>query len=77
MGFDNQSVVGKEYVVTNQAVDACSMGGEIESLIPAINVHFPCGGRKTFFFLSELKISSTLYLGKSSGNMCCEEHYRH
>lgn len=75
MGFDNQPVVGKEYVIINQAVDACSMGGEIESLILAINVHFPCGGRKTF--LSELKISSTLYLGKSSGNMCSEEHYRH
>lgn len=74
MEFNNKSVVGKQYVAINQVVDVCSVGGEIESLILALKVHFPCGGRKTF--LSELKISNTLYLGKSSGNVCSEEHYR-
>lgn len=49
MGFGNQPVVDKEYVLINQAVDACTMGGEIESLILAIKVHFSCGGRKTFY----------------------------
>lgn len=53
MGFNNESVVGKQYVAINQAVDVCSMGGEIESLILALKVHFPCGGRKTFFIRAQ------------------------
>lgn len=66
-------MVGKECVVINQAVDACSMGGEIEPLVLFIKLHVSYGNRKVF--LLAFQISNILDLGKSPGNICSEEHY--